>query len=120
LLWEGGRIGFEPAAVVLHRHRGSPEELRRQVHGYGIGYTACLTSLVRRDRRHAAGIARQLPIALRRYAARPAAPAQAGTGHRRGSARVYPRHLRLLELSGYLRGPSSYLVSVRKARRWAG
>jgi glycosyltransferase involved in cell wall biosynthesis len=121
LLWEGGRMGFEPAAVVHHQHRLALAELRRQVHGYGIGYMAVLLSLIRRDHRHATGIARQVPAALGRYArngrgqARPAHPAGVGRG-RAG----YPRYLRIAELSGNLRGPSRYAVSVRKARRWAG
>jgi glycosyltransferase involved in cell wall biosynthesis len=121
LLWEGRRIGFEPAAVVFHQHRRSTADFRAQLHSYGIAYTAILTSLIRHDHRHAAAIARQLPGALRRFLSRARGPVRRASPDSQGTAgRAYPRHLRLLELTGNVRGPISYVTTGRKARRWAG
>lgn len=39
-LRDGGRIRYEPCAWVMHHHRGSMRELRRQLFGYGRGHTA--------------------------------------------------------------------------------
>ena len=67
LLWQGGRIGYEPGAVVYHRHRRGYDDLRRQMRGNGVGFTAMLTSLVAGDAAHAIGVASQLPLAVRRF-----------------------------------------------------
>ena len=47
-LWRGGRIGFEPSAVVHHRHRQTVEDLHKQLHGNGVGFTALMCALAAR------------------------------------------------------------------------
>ena len=42
ILWGGGRIGFEPRAVVHHRHRQTLEGLHGQLHSNGVGFTALM------------------------------------------------------------------------------
>lgn len=65
VLWTGGKIGYEPASVVHHRHRRGLDELYHQLQGNGLGFTAMLTSLIRHDPRHFLGLSSQLPLALR-------------------------------------------------------
>ena len=43
LLRAGYRIHYQPRALNWHRHRRSPEELRRVMHGYGVGVYAFWT-----------------------------------------------------------------------------
>jgi len=119
VLWSGGRLGFEPAAVVHHRHRRTLDELQRQLHGYGLGFTAMLTSLVLGDPRHVLSLAWQVPLAgrsvvvrsVQRLFARPAAAPAPGAV----PAAQHPRSLMLHELRGYPAGPVAYL---RSRRRW--
>ncbi len=124
-LWRGGRIGFEPRAVVHHRHRRTVAELHAQLHGNGVGFAALLCALVARDRRHVAVLARLVPLAAtakarvaaaalfrgrgadHRPAADPTLPAPAST--------PVPRSLAYHELRGFPAGPSAWL---RSRRRW--
>ena len=45
LLQNGHRIAYEPSAIVHHAHRSTLRELERQIHCYGVGFTAMLTAL---------------------------------------------------------------------------
>jgi hypothetical protein len=115
-LWNGGSIGFEPAALVFHSHRAEYAGLRRQLYNYGLGYTALLSSLVLADPVHLVGIASQLPPGQRQSGGRPAD----------GAAPVSPRpeepvpaELRILERRGALRGPVAYAHSRLSTRRRA-
>lgn len=127
VLWSGGQIGYEPSAVVLHRHRQSPEELQRQLVGNGIGFTASLAALVTAQPRHLAHLVVQVPRAGLRLAAEAAGrlasrPRSVPTAE--GPVAVaepgddYPRALVLHELGGMPRGPWAYVRSRRAARRW--
>ena len=129
--WTGGRIAYEPGAVVHHRHRRGTDELLHQLRGNGLGFTAMLTGLVLRDPRHLLGLAWQLPLAVRSMAVQSVrrigggagpvvedAPAGAPAADAVGDAdHGYPRSLVLSELRGYPSGPRAYLVSRRAARR---
>jgi len=124
ILWAGGSIGYEPAAVVHHRHRREVPELIHQLRGNGIGFTAMLTSLITHDRRHALSLGGQLPLAVwrmlgqnaARIARRPATTTGA-VGSRAQSR--YPRSLVTNEMRSYLRGPAAYFRSRRADRAWA-
>ncbi|GAA4266217.1 glycosyltransferase family 2 protein [Frondihabitans peucedani] len=140
IIWTGGRLAFEPRAVVHHRHRRTLPELERQLFGYGLGFTACMTSLVLADPRHLLAVAWQLPPAIRslttdkvlRLVTRPrrgpgslsadalgAADAvdPEATRSPRLEADSYPLSLARHELRGYPRGPLAYLRSRRRHRR---
>ncbi|MCC8908834.1 GT2 family glycosyltransferase [Curtobacterium sp. 320] len=128
-LWRGGRIGFEPRAVVHHRHRQSIEDLHKQLHGNGVGFTALMCALAAKDRRHVAVLARLVPAAamvkLRETVGRlrtgsapapaavesapvgPAIPAVPDAG--------VPRSLAYHELRGFPAGPAAWF---RSRRRW--
>ena len=131
VLWHGGRIGYEPAAVVHHQHRRGYDELVRQMSGYGIGFTAMITSLVRRDRTHLLGLPAQLPDAPRRLAGsatdpvarrprgrprRPGHRARTDAPNPAGTEPAFPSELARTELAGYLRGPLAYWRSRRMAQ----
>ena len=123
LLWQGGRIGYEPGAAVYRRYRRGYDELRHQMRGYGVGFTAMLTSLVAGDAGHVAGIASQLPPAALRFARqathRLARARQRTAGPQSGQpVSSYPRVLALDELRGYPLGPVRYIQSRREARAW--
>lgn len=133
-LWRGGRIGFEPRAVVHHRHRRTIAELHAQLHGNGVGFAALLCALVAGDRRHLAVLARLVPLAAtakaraaadalfrgrgadHRQAATAAVPAVPDT---RVPSTPVPRSLALHELRGFPAGPSAWLRSRRRWRRVA-
>ena len=108
LLFAGRRVTLDPAAYVFHTHRRGYDELRRQLHAYGCGYTAMLTALLRTDPRHAVGLCWYALQATRLLL-------------RRGALRrdlVYPQELSRSELRGLMRGPWTYLVSRRLMHRW--
>jgi GT2 family glycosyltransferase len=98
LLRRGGRITFDPAAIVWHRHRTDLDGARQQMHAYGRGLTAALAALVTRDLRHLVGLGHLALTAARVVESR------------RDLRRVsgYPRELAARERSGLLVGPLAY------------
>ncbi len=112
LITAGLTIAYEPAAIVHHTHRATLEDLERQIHGYGVGFTAMLTALMMRNPRHLAGLASVVPLWLRSLRS-PASPKRS----RRSDA--YPAGLGAVELRGMLAGPAAYLRARRIQRRWA-
>ncbi|MBT2501643.1 glycosyltransferase family 2 protein [Curtobacterium sp. ISL-83] len=135
-LWRGGRIGFEPQAVVHHRHRQTIEDLHKQLHGNGVGFTALMCALAAKDRRHVAVLTRLMPLAAtvktkqvlakltgRAEAAAPA-PAEDGGANAVHAASAagaasavgaVPRSLAYHELRGFPAGPAAWF---RSRRRW--
>jgi GT2 family glycosyltransferase/O-antigen/teichoic acid export membrane protein len=106
LLSAGHSFAYEPAAVVWHHHRRTYGELRNQLHGYGIGLSAMLTSLVVHDPAHLLRVLRRVPAGLRLLTSRRSAK-------NAGRSAGYPRGLVLAELAGFLIGPWRYLRSRR-------
>lgn len=122
ILWQGGAVGYEPAAVAHHRHRREVRELLNQLQGNGTGFTAMLTSLILADPRHLLGVGTQLPLAgwrmLRQSIAR-VHGVKAGAGPTHGvDTEQYPRNLVFSELSGYPMGPVAYFRSRRQMKAW--
>ncbi len=117
LLWSGGVVGYEPAAVIAHRHRVEYHELTSQMRFYGLGYAATLTALVYRDPRHLLGLAwlagpaviRFVRLTVRRRRGQGAAVQQAGP--------VVDPQLARIETSAMPRGPLEYLRSRLALRR---
>jgi glycosyltransferase involved in cell wall biosynthesis len=125
VLWAGGEVGYEPGAVVYHQHRRSYDELIHQLRGNGTGFTAMLSSLVRRDAWHIVGLLSQLPAAGQRMLVQSVSRirgqrAGGGQDDAEGEApgRAYPSHFVVQELQGMLRGPGAYLRSLRRCRTW--
>jgi GT2 family glycosyltransferase len=112
LLMAGHRMAYEPSAIVHHTHRATMGELERQIHGYGVGFTAMLTAIACRDPRHVAGLASVVPDWLRSLRD-PSRPKRASRGD------DYPSDLARRELRGMLAGPVAYLRARRTQRGWA-
>lgn len=110
VLTRGYRLAYEPAAIVRHRHYREEAELRRQLHGYGVGLTAYLTKVVLDDPRRAVDLLGRIPRAAAFLARRQA---------RRGTGVGYPRGLCRTELVGMAYGPLAYVRSRLRAGRQA-
>ncbi|NIZ92045.1 glycosyltransferase [Kineococcus rubinsiae] len=128
VLWSGGAIGYEPAALVHHTHRRDAAGLERQLHGNGIGFTAMLCALVVRDHRHATALAALVPAATVRLAVRTVNRLRrldpAGVATARGAVLSAPSTVPVpaarfaaLELSGFPVGPAAYARSRRRTAR---
>ena len=120
-LWRGECVGYEPSAVVFHRHRRSYGELCEQIEGCGIGYTAMLTSLMKRDPRHIAAFLSQLPELAKRVVLLRSARGRGSqwgglesqSARNEKNGRAYPAELMRREIAGYLLGPVAYLRTLR-------
>lgn len=108
LLAAGYRLVYEPGVRVLHRHRRSRGELRRQLFGYGVGVYAYWTHRLLHHRDGASG--RFAVGTLGAHAIRRVARALLGRPDE------LPLDLVLAEVAGCLYGPVAYL----RARRAAG
>ncbi|MHB1087369.1 MAG: glycosyltransferase family 2 protein [Acidimicrobiales bacterium] len=122
VLWSGGRVGYEPSAFVFHRHRREYAELLTQLDGSGIGFTAMLSSLVRRDPRHLVALFAQLPRAATRLAYQSVQRARGKPMSEHGfmnksPAHSYPSRMFFREFSAYLGGPVAYARSVVESKR---
>lgn len=124
VLWNGGTMGFEPTAVVHHRHRLTFDGFMSQLRGNGVGFTAMMASLIAHDKRHAVAIGAQLPLAgfqiirqafARISSTRASSPTSAASAFPKAT---YPRNLMTTEVSHYPFGPSAYRMSVRRERQW--
>jgi len=108
VLTSGFRLVYEPSAIVCHRHHRGEAELRRQLHGYGVGLTAYLTKVVLDDPRRALDLLGRIPDATAFLARRQA---------RRGASAGFARALAKAELVGMAYGPLAYVRSRLCSRR---
>jgi O-antigen biosynthesis protein len=109
LLRNGGRLLYEPAALVRHRHREEYSDLRWQAFTYGAGQTACFLHWALGDRAVALDMIHRIPRIL------PLAFGLRGRdGSWRGAVDECRPELRWLERLGYLYGPVAY----GRARLW--
>ncbi|WP_424644308.1 glycosyltransferase family 2 protein [Embleya sp. AB8] len=104
----GHRIGYEPGALIWHRHRADPAAVVRQVRGHGTGLGAYLTAAVLREPRMLGALARRLPGGIRYALARTRAP---------GRPEVpWPASLIGLERRALAAGPPAYVRSRMRMR----
>ncbi|WP_406295225.1 glycosyltransferase [Embleya sp. NBC_00888] len=97
----GHRIGYEPGALIWHRHRADHAAVAHQVRGYGTGLGAYLTAAVLREPRTLGALARRVPGGLRYALTRTRAP---------GRPEVpWPARLAGLERRALAAGPLAYL-----------
>jgi GT2 family glycosyltransferase len=117
LVRAGGRLLYEPAALVRHRHREDYAQLRWQVFTYGAGQAAALAHWALRDRSVALELLRRVPAVL------PLAFGLRRRGDSAGTAADACRQeLRWLERLGYIYGPVAYgraRLSSRRMRSFA-
>jgi GT2 family glycosyltransferase len=109
LLRRGHAIAYQPSALVHHTHRRGYEELREQVHDYGVGIAAALARTVAREPAAVVEIARRLPAGARHLLS-------SRSSKNRNWTASYPRDLRRAELLGLSRGAAAYLRSRRATR----
>jgi GT2 family glycosyltransferase len=102
LLMSGRFLGYEPSAIVHHTHRRTLDDLEVQLRGYGVGFSAMVTSFVWREPRRLLGLAAALPRGLRSLAS----PESTKRSQRNQD---YPKELARAELRGMLAGPVAYL-----------
>ena len=112
LIAAGHRLAYEPGAIVHHTHRATIADLERQIHGYGVGFTAMLTALALRHPRHVLGLTAVAPTWLR-------SRRHPETSKQSRRSDAYPPGLGRLELRGMLAGPAAYLRARRLQSRWA-
>jgi GT2 family glycosyltransferase len=101
-------IVYEPAAIVWHRHRDEPGELRRKAFGYGVSLTAMLTKQMING--HSRAILYRIPAAAR-FLRDP----NSRKNDRKGPD--YPRRYDWIERGGMCAGPLAYFVSRGRERR---
>lgn len=104
------QLVYAPAAIVRHSHHREYEQFRRQLYGYGVGFTAFLTKQIIEHPATVLDLLRRLPYGL--YFT------LSGKSPRHGKkSTAYPRELDRLELLGMLYGPLAYLRSRRQVAR---
>jgi GT2 family glycosyltransferase len=111
LLAAGHQIGYEPTAIIEHQHRTTMADLDRQIHDYGVGFTAMLTAVALRNPRHVLGLAAIVPAWLRSLRAE-------STAKTVNRADDYPPALHRAELRGMAAGPVAYLRARRASPPW--
>jgi glycosyltransferase involved in cell wall biosynthesis len=119
ILSKGGSIGYEPSAFVWHQHRREMSELLYQMEGYGIGFTAMLTSLILKNPQHLVLLLQNGPQALRVFAHR----AISRISRKRAANGVVSINFHEIlavmarrEHLAYLKGPLSYFKSRRSLK----
>ena len=110
ILFAGGSVAYEPAAMVRHAHRRTKRDFDSQVFGFGVGMTAMFTDMIIRDPRHILEIVRRVPAGLRLLVR----PADSESSNLTTS---YPRSTPLRYLLGMVYGPIAYARSVMKAKK---
>lgn len=118
-LWNGGKLGYEPAAFVHHRHRRKYSDLLVQMDGYGLGFTAALTAVVRHDPRRSLRVLSQLHVVAIWKSAQALGHVRRELTERRArtSTPSYPLALYFRELRAFFAGPFEYLRSERLTKQ---
>lgn len=101
----GGRLAYEPTALVWHHHRRTDSELRRQIRSYGTGLAAMVCHQALRSPASAHHIARLAVPGVQLVLS----PTSEKNARRSGT---YPRALVRAELAGLAHGPIAYLRAV--------
>ena len=106
LLTAGHQIGYEPTAIIEHQHRTTMADLDRQIHDYGVGFTAMLTAVTLRNPSHVLGLAAIVPAWLKSLRAESSAKSV-------NRPDDYPPALARAEFRGMAAGPLAYLRARR-------
>jgi GT2 family glycosyltransferase len=109
ILKAGYTIVYEPTAVVWHHHRRDGSALQRQLFGYYKGAVAHQLATLQRDRDLRA--ARHLAVELPRWYGQQLRAIARGSSNK-------PLQVWLTQLRGFVAGPSAYVRSRARVRRW--
>jgi glycosyltransferase involved in cell wall biosynthesis len=111
LLLDGGKIVYQPSAIVHHRHRRDYASLQRVMLGYGRGLSAYYASMVLRHPSCLPELVRLSRQALRDQISR--------RGQRLGDLDGFPAELLRINRKGLLQGAFMYPGARLRARRLA-
>jgi len=106
VIQSGRAIVYEPGALIRHRHHADFADLRKQVHGYGVGLAAMLAKRIATSKHERREISRRVAAGAA-YALSPR------SGKNRTKSTTYPASLTVLELFGMVYGPYAYWRSRR-------
>ena len=104
LIKHGYKIVYQPASIAYHRHRRQYSRLLKQIHNYGIGFSAYITKNLLADPKDIPGFLLRMPYGMLLMVL-------PGSKHNRKKSTTYPKELTSLELLGILQGPWMYLIS---------
>lgn len=117
----GHRLVYEPAAFVNHLHRRDYEGLRRQMYGWGVGFSAFLTRSLIRHPQLIPNFTVKLPYGLFVLLRGRMPYSQSVVDHLDGLLPVaQTRALRRVESAGYWHGTLAYMRSRQRVRRLIG
>jgi GT2 family glycosyltransferase len=105
----GGRLVYEPRAIIWHRHPDAYADLRRRAFDYGAGLGAMFTKQILTGPNRWEIVSR-VPRGIRYYT-------DPGSRKNAGRGPVFPAGLTRLERVGLLFGPIAYLASRVEAWR---
>jgi GT2 family glycosyltransferase len=121
IVLRGGRLVYEPRAIVWHEHRREEGALSRQLFNYGVGSTAILTKWLLRDPRVVLALVRAIGTiaagALRAKAGRASETPRELSRLNRQLVMSSERSRLTRQLRGFASGPLLYLRSQRWAKR---
>jgi GT2 family glycosyltransferase len=112
LLYAGGTVVYQPAAIVWHTHRSDIRALRDLKRGYGRGLSAFYLSILLRHPEALLELVRLLPKAIRDIS--PSNDTDDGEGSA-DKADLYAHDL----YRGIIEGGPMYLIAAARARRLA-
>jgi glycosyltransferase involved in cell wall biosynthesis len=105
----GEKVAYAPSALVRHSHRRTAQQFKKQIFGYGVGFTGLLVAVIFDDRRHLPEILRRIPRGVRMMLV--------PTVKRSASTRTsYPRWTQPIQLIGMAYGPIAFLRSAARHR----
>jgi glycosyltransferase involved in cell wall biosynthesis len=110
VLAAGHALVTQPTAILRHYHRADPPALRRQLHGYGVAFTAYLTRCVVDRPGRLLDLLSRAPRGMA-YLVDPASV------RNRRKTHTYPADLTRSELWGMALGPWAYWRSQRQVAR---
>ncbi len=119
-------LAYEPTALVHHLHRRDYADLRKQMYGYGVGFTAYIVHALRRYPGLCLALLTKVPYELLALALKPktqktqVVSAQTGAEAKiKGikKSTLYPKDLTTTQIKGFLYGPFAYIQSCRVKRR---
>jgi glycosyltransferase involved in cell wall biosynthesis len=115
-------LAYAPGALAHHLHRRDYDKLRKQVYGYGVGYTAYLTHLLLRYPVLWFDLLTKVPYDIVRVLLRRTPEEKAASSSKRVGINAtklkgvrkstnYPLDLTIVQIRGFLYGPFAYLKS---------
>ena len=106
----GYTLIYEPGAIVRHLHRRDYSALRKQMYGYGVGFTAYLTKCMIDRPACLRDVPTWIPTAI-------SFVLRGGSKRNVWAPYEFPRELTMIERKGMLLGPFAYIWSRQQARK---